>query len=452
MKDHALPQDVTGYKFHIIGNMTLKQFAEVAAGVGVGFLIYFTNLPDLIKWPLILTFAGVGALAAFVPFEERPLDHWIMSLFKALYRPTQFYWKRMSKIPESLLYESKTELHTLVKEVDLTPARRQRVKEYLHSVVPTEENDSIQDYTNQRLNEVMTVFDQVVYQPQPELQIQPDQLAQPEYAPMQPSFATEPAIAEIPQPEPMAAQMTEPIAQPMPVAQAAEPAQAQAAPNWPDAQPTSIPANEQANSVSFKQTQKQVDPNANVPLSISQGFVSGVEIKTKQSNSTSVNDIATAANLLNQGVSVPQAQGISVARTQLDDFGPRTSPQNENQVGDTYITSQNLNTNQGPQATQMAVQDKTLPFPAKPTQPNKIVGMSIDSNNVPLSNVIIEILTPEGIPARAVKTNILGQFFITTPLGNGTYTISAEKAGYTFPPQSLELTGQVLDPIEVRSQ
>src|SRR5476649_1848560 len=160
MKEHALPQDVTGYKFHIIGNMTLKQFAEVAGGCGIGFIFYFTNLPTVIKWPLILIFAGTGALAAFVPFEERPLDHWILALVRALYRPTQFYWKRLSKVPEAFLYETKKELHSLVKEVDLTPARRQRVKEYMHSVGPAEELDNVDIYGNQRLSEVMSVFDQ----------------------------------------------------------------------------------------------------------------------------------------------------------------------------------------------------------------------------------------------------------------------------------------------------
>ena len=432
MKEHALPQDVTGYKFHIIGNMTLKQFAEVAAGVGVGFLIYFTNLPDLIKWPLILTFSGVGALAAFVPFEERPLDHWLMSLFKALYRPTQFYWKRVSKIPESLLYEPKAESHSMVKEVDLTPARRMRVKEYLHSVSSVEEPDAIEQYSTQRLSDVMNVFDEVVYQPQPQIQPQvesPTVVPQPEMTAVSPVILPEKVVVESPQAEP----------------------------NWPTAPATVLPVNaqigQQNSKVSLDTRLKKADPNATVPMSISQGTITGgVQIKTKPNAASTLEAVASAANMLKQGVEVPEMQGIRIEPKHAAEFGPRTTPPQDNRVGDTYITAQNLNTNAGPQATQTAVQDKSLPFPAKPTQPNKIVGMAIDQNNVPLSNVIIEILTPDGIPARAVKTNILGQFFITTPLGNGVYTISAEKEGYTFPPQSLELTGQLLDPIEVRSQ
>ncbi len=154
-------------------------------------------------------------------------------------------------------------------------------------------------------------------------------------------------------------------------------------------------------------------------------------------------------------MAVPEQQGVQVEQTVSDEMQSRTSPAADNQIGDTYSTSQNVNlgvnSNPGQQPIQAVVQDKALPFPAKPNQPNKLVGMALDQQNIPLAGVIIEIVTSQGVPARAVKTNILGQFFITTPLGNGSYTITAEKTGYTFPPQSLELTGQIIDPIEVRS-
>src|SRR5260370_24623 len=134
MREHALPQDVTGYKFHIIGNMTLKQFAEVAIGCVIGFFVYQTNLPNILKWPVILLCAGAGTFAAFVPFEERPFDHWIVAFFHALYRPTQFYWKRSSKIPDAFLYKNDASTKSTIAPVDLTPARRQRVTEFLHTV------------------------------------------------------------------------------------------------------------------------------------------------------------------------------------------------------------------------------------------------------------------------------------------------------------------------------
>ncbi|NCN51023.1 MAG: carboxypeptidase regulatory-like domain-containing protein, partial [Candidatus Pacebacteria bacterium] len=66
-------------------------------------------------------------------------------------------------------------------------------------------------------------------------------------------------------------------------------------------------------------------------------------------------------------------------------------------------------------------------------------------------NAIIEILQQDGTVARAVKTNALGQFFVTTPLANGNYTITVDKDGFSFEPMSIQLTGDLVQPIEVRS-
>jgi hypothetical protein len=49
-----------------------------------------------------------------------------------------------------------------------------------------------------------------------------------------------------------------------------------------------------------------------------------------------------------------------------------------------------------------------------------------------------------------VKTNALGQFFITTPLANGEYVVEAEQDQMQFPSQSIVLTGELVDPIEIR--
>lgn len=166
MREHALPQDVTGYKFHIIGNMTLKQFAEVAIGCVIGFFIYQTNLPLILKWPAILFFAGMGAITAFVPFEERPFDHWIVAFFHALYRPTQFYWKRSSKIPDAFLYKSASTTQSTVVPVDLAPARRQRVTEFLHTVSDDgPAGDALDQQEGQQIDDVMNLFNDIIKTP-----------------------------------------------------------------------------------------------------------------------------------------------------------------------------------------------------------------------------------------------------------------------------------------------
>ncbi|CAN5358200.1 hypothetical protein BH10PAT1_BH10PAT1_5630 [soil metagenome] len=93
MEQHAVPQNISSYQFHLVGDMTLKQFLELAAGVLVAVLFYATPLPAIIKAPLIIFSVAFGAALAFVPFEERPLEQWIFAFIRSVYSPTLFHWE-----------------------------------------------------------------------------------------------------------------------------------------------------------------------------------------------------------------------------------------------------------------------------------------------------------------------------------------------------------------------
>src|SRR5258708_2041983 len=96
MEQNPVPQNISLYQFDWVGDMTLKQFLELATGVVIGVIIYATALPGLIKWPLIFFSAISGAALAFVPFEERPLEQWIFAFFRSIYSPTLFHWQKQS--------------------------------------------------------------------------------------------------------------------------------------------------------------------------------------------------------------------------------------------------------------------------------------------------------------------------------------------------------------------
>lgn len=97
MEQHAVPQEISSYQFHLVGDMTLKQFLELAGGVLVGVIIYALPIIGIIKWPLILFSAGAGAALAFIPFEERPLEQWVFAFFRSIYSPTIFNWDNAVK-------------------------------------------------------------------------------------------------------------------------------------------------------------------------------------------------------------------------------------------------------------------------------------------------------------------------------------------------------------------
>lgn len=85
-------------------------------------------------------------------------------------------------------------------------------------------------------------------------------------------------------------------------------------------------------------------------------------------------------------------------------------------------------------------------------RPNVISGIVTDSAKTPLENIILVVKDATGIPLRALKTSKLGQFLSATPLADGTYTIDVESELAKFAPFTLNLTGQVLSPIEIQAK
>lgn len=130
MEQHPVPQQISAYEFRLVGDMTLKQFAQVAIGCLIALAFYASKLPFYFKWPAIIVSGVSGVLMAFVPFQERPLQTWIIAFFKAVYSPTQFLWKKKAKKPEFLVFKPTPQ----VKKAAPTPqvvAGKQKLTEYL---------------------------------------------------------------------------------------------------------------------------------------------------------------------------------------------------------------------------------------------------------------------------------------------------------------------------------
>lgn len=94
MDNHPIPQDVTGFQFKLIGNMTIKQFAYLAVGVVLAWVFLQLPISFLIKFPLCVFFAVLGVGLAFFPVSGRPMDLMIGNFIKALLRPTQFVYEK----------------------------------------------------------------------------------------------------------------------------------------------------------------------------------------------------------------------------------------------------------------------------------------------------------------------------------------------------------------------
>jgi len=94
MENHPIPQDVTGFQFKLIGNMTIKQFGYLAIGIILAWIFLQLPFNIIIKLPLASIFAFFGISLAFLPIGGRPMDLMIGNFIKALFRPTQFIYEK----------------------------------------------------------------------------------------------------------------------------------------------------------------------------------------------------------------------------------------------------------------------------------------------------------------------------------------------------------------------
>ncbi len=99
MENHPIPQDVTGFQFKLIGNMTVKQFAFLAAGAVLAVIAYYTPVTALwavvVKYTLVPVFGLTGAAFAFLPYEGRPLDVMVSHFVMALFKPNQYIYHKL---------------------------------------------------------------------------------------------------------------------------------------------------------------------------------------------------------------------------------------------------------------------------------------------------------------------------------------------------------------------
>jgi len=97
MAQHPIPQQISSYEFKLVGEMTLKQFFKAGGGIGAALLINSSKLFWLVKWPLMLSVAGLGLALAFFPYQERPLEYWITSFIKSIFSPTIYLYQKGKK-------------------------------------------------------------------------------------------------------------------------------------------------------------------------------------------------------------------------------------------------------------------------------------------------------------------------------------------------------------------
>lgn len=97
MENHPIPQDVTGFKFKLIGSVTVKQFLYILGGGILAVVCYILPISAFIKIPLSAIFGGIGVMLAFVPIEGRPMDVMAKNFLKAFPSENQYIYKKKGR-------------------------------------------------------------------------------------------------------------------------------------------------------------------------------------------------------------------------------------------------------------------------------------------------------------------------------------------------------------------
>ena len=347
MQQHPVPQNVTQYQFRLVGDMTLKQFLELAGGMVVAYLFFASNLLFFIKWPLALGSLLLGVGLAFFPIEERPLDVWIINFLKSIYAPTRFVWQKTTKLPDLFSFKA----HDIVEKKTSTKT----VKAPTLPVQPTPTTD----YSEDELAKLKSLEGR--------------------FSDSKSATPTNNSTAK-------------------------------SKPKKPDV------------SVRKLSTSKVIF-DAQKPLPTQNKTAATIKTATKPSTQ-SRSEAETPP--LASGVGTPHKATIS-----KDIF-----------VSNPTVTTQKLTA---------TGETENIKLPASPKKPNIVVGMVIDKGGAIVSGAIIEIINSDGISARAIKANSLGQFYISTPLPPGKYVLEVEKDGFTFPRQSLTINNKLISPILLRA-
>lgn len=130
---HPIPQNIMDVEFKLVGDLTLKQFAYLAIGFGLSYMIFASPLSIYIKYPLILLFGVLGLLFAFFPLDDRGLDIWLLNYIRAIYRPQRRIWTKQGYLPPALTLELKAIRTEGSKAGGQEPPEDLRLQRYLKS-------------------------------------------------------------------------------------------------------------------------------------------------------------------------------------------------------------------------------------------------------------------------------------------------------------------------------
>ena len=462
-KQHAVPQEVFGIQFKLIGELTLRQFAVLAAFGLVAVLIFTSGLPLLIRWILTLVFALGGVAFALVPFQDQPLDQWVGTLIRAVYSPTRRIWEKSTEAPEFLTLEV-PKIKTPTEPGVTAEESRRRLKEFLAGARAVEELTPLDIEEQQTLNQINVLARQMI--------------TAPEVAPA-PAFGAEaPAVtlAEKKAPVPAPAkeeEVMEAVTLALPELKFIEVKKVQERPslasriNWA----------EQIYKVQRGETASYFAPRKNIrvgrrltPIAISGSLVyAPVRERTIEPTVPEAPQLPALASYPQEVPPAPPAPSAEIEPLPIEPPAPPPAPAPLS-IPPVEIPPAPVKEEKPAEVLPPPPkEEKPIPPPPAPTilkpkpapklkeqkpvklgeQANLIFGIVHNPAGGALANTLLVVKNEKGSVVRAGKTNEFGRFQVG-PLSDGHYSLELPQSPYPFATIKVELTGVKTAELDLR--
>src|SRR3989344_5584032 len=508
MEQHPVPSHIASFEFKLFGNLTIRQFFTLALPASVGGIIFFSGLPDIIRFPLSALFVGFGFLIALVPFGGRPFHKWIIAFFKAILSPTQRIWIKEKKIPEFLLVITNPRPAPVQEVQDIDEKSKEKLEAYLASL-PKSRKATALDVSEQIVLENLHLdwHGKAAEGKMPAAIVWPsDADISPKYtafADSLPQINHEPSSAATAGAKPSYQKKAAILPR---ISHHAKPyvlvgiearlrGKAPAIPIKPSGNANIKPKSHLASETNFATENiiPIVTPDMHIKLLHGIGKVrvrklhfapplgfdlSKLPIRGEKQFDISrelKNRFHLARDVLYQNpqVVLPKDQEKPQIKTQkavsdtaqTQDSNPRRiyyesavvqpkmvplgenpAPQKQD-IGDSLLSTSFQAT-----CRKQAISAHMTQMVPLTDKPNVISGIVLSSGDTPLGGAILIIRNETGVPVRALKSNRLGQFLSATSLPKGTYQIEIDAENENFEPVALALNNEILKPIEIKAK
>jgi len=468
LQQHAIPQHIASFEFRLVGNLTLKQFGFLAVGMLLAWLTFVSPVHPIIKWPISFVIGTGGVILAFIPVQGRSFDKWLWAFLKAVFAPTQRIWRKEGERlyfleihPQALPEEGMT--------VSKAAVTRRLLERYLaqvpQGISPLEEEEQkflkSLDFGISMPAKVAFATGLVAKEEKAKkkpLEVQAPTLTPPPTPPTAP-----PPISILPTPTPEEKREFLPglleRERTIKTPQAVIPLASEV--NFVEKEVLTLPSSgltptylTSVGEIRVRKLHSRPDLSGEflMPVSGEKKFEPSAALRARLGlyEEAPKENVATIppANQIPAAPSVIPTKivGREVAREEIKSTRRTTAqPTKERVIPFTKKIKKRKTEVVGKEETAEA----RPKIPRMTSVPNVLNGLIKDQSGHLVEGAILIVKNEAGIPVRALKTNKLGQFLISTPLPPGQYRIEAEKEGLTFDIIEFEVKGVVIPPIEI---